>query len=191
MSVYGGFSPKTYLSLFNQFHSMGIEGINPWLSFYEATEKHIRKKHLDIQEVDYNIYGAVIPRKIDVDRHHTRKRFFKALVRSGINVHKAFCLPNVKTSKIEEKGVDMLLGLDIVAKAQAGIKHIYVFSADTDLVPAVQRAQAIGSKVTTIISRNQAGEIMRRYANHVLFLEELIKEIPNQHIVLRKGEIAL
>jgi uncharacterized LabA/DUF88 family protein len=179
------------INAMNQFHSMGIEGINPWLTFYETTEKHIRAKTLGVNEVDYNIYGAVIPRTIDTDRHHTRKRFFKALVRSGINVHKAFCLPNAETSKIEEKGVDMLLGLDIVAKAQAGIKHIYVFSADTDLVPAVQRAQTIGSKVTAIISQNQAGEIMRRYANHVLFLEELIKDIPSQHIVLRKGEIAL
>lgn len=174
----------------HQMHQIGVEGINPWVSFYEATEEIIREKHR-VEEVDYHIYGALIPRSIDINRHHTRKKFFKALVRAGINVHKAFCLPDARTNQLQEKGVDMMLGLDIVGKAQEGFKHLFVFSADTDLVPAVQRAQSLGSKVTAIISKNQPAMLMRRYANQVLFLEDIIKEIPNQYIVNRKGEIAL
>lgn len=173
-----------------QFHKIGIEGINPWVSFYETVEKHI-KAILNVEEVSYHMYGAIVPKGIDIDRHHTRKRFFKALIRDGINVHKAFCLPNAATQVLEEKGVDMLLGLDILEKSKAGVKHLYVFSGDTDLIPAVQRAQASGSKVTAIISKLQPAVLMRRYANSVLFLEDIIKEIPNEHIVLRKGAIAL
>lgn len=169
----------------SQFHNIGIEGINPWLSFYETTEMLITEKH-HVTEVEYHLYGAAVPKTIDPERYYLRKRFFKSLLRDGINVHKAYCLPNAQTKRLEEKGVDMLIGLDIFQKAQKGYKYIYLFSGDADLVPAIQRAQKLGSKVIAILSKNQPATMIRRYANKVMDLEVLIESIPPETIVLRK-----
>lgn len=126
-----------------QLHSLGIEGIKPWKKFYESIHS-ILVHDYGLCSVSYHLYGAIPPKYLDKDRHFLRKRFFRALQKEGIFTHLGF----VYNSKdgFREKGVDMLLGLDVYQFSLEGYDLIFVFSGDSDLVPAIQRLKKMELK---------------------------------------------
>lgn len=170
------------INAMNQLHSLGIEGIQPWKSFFEALEKVLKLDYLTI-EVHYHIYGAIVPRYIDYDTYFKRKRFFEALERDGINVHRGFC--EKREDGLTEKGVDVLLALDLLEMAQKGYDLLLVFSGDADVVPAIKRAQKAGAKVIAILSKGHKAKSVKDTADAVVTLESLIELIPKGNIVFR------
>lgn len=59
----------------------------------------------------------------------------------------------------EQKGVDLRIGLDLVAHARNGaVEAIYLVSGDDDLTEAVEEAQAHGVQVTVLAIPNGDGE---------------------------------
>ncbi len=59
----------------------------------------------------------------------------------------------------EQKGVDLRIGLDLVAHARNGaVEAIYLVSGDDDLTEAVEEAQAHGVQVTVLAIPNADGE---------------------------------
>ena len=59
----------------------------------------------------------------------------------------------------EQKGVDLRIGLDLVAHARNGaVEAIYLVSGDDDLTEAVEEAQAHGVQVTVLAIPNSEGE---------------------------------
>jgi uncharacterized LabA/DUF88 family protein len=166
----------------NQFHRLGIEGIQPWKSFFEALEKVLKLDYPDI-EMSCHIYGAIVPRYIDHNTYFKRKRFFEALERDGIQVHRGFCVK--REDGLTEKAVDVMLALDLYESAQRGYDLLIVFSGDADVAPAIKRAQKIGSKVVAVLSQGQKAKIVKDTADAIITLESLIELIPKGNIVFR------
>ncbi|HEX7660763.1 MAG TPA: NYN domain-containing protein [Pseudonocardiaceae bacterium] len=59
----------------------------------------------------------------------------------------------------EQKGVDLRIGLDLVAHARnAAVDAVFLVSGDDDLAEAVEEAQALGVQVTILAVPNKSGE---------------------------------
>lgn len=63
-----------------------------------------------------------------------------------------------------EKGVDVLLAVDMVTLAAQGASEIVLVSGDEDLVPAVQEARRLGARV---VAASFQGTLARRLAEAV------------------------
>jgi uncharacterized LabA/DUF88 family protein len=159
-----------------QLHRLGIKGIKPWTAFYDATQRNLN------MPTEYHLYGANVPAKIHPERHRLRSGFFRALKRDGITVHEGFSVLDRK-SNLVEKGVDVLLSLDLSGFALEGYKDIVVASADGDLVPAIERAQRYGSRVHVLVSKHVPAAHITQAADSVIHLEDIVKCISPKHIV--------
>lgn len=164
-------------------HRLGVEGIRPWKSFYEALEKII-KIELPHSKVEYHIYGAIIDKELDELRYTKRMNFFNALRKAGIKVHLGYCV-GTSLDNLSEKGVDVMLALDLYEKSLLDYQLLFVFSGDTDLVPAIKKAQNNGSKVAAILGENQPAKMVKRHSDSIVTLESILRLIPDEYITLR------
>ncbi|EWG09348.1 hypothetical protein PBF_19668 [Cytobacillus firmus DS1] len=170
---------KPYLSLLAQLHKLGIKGIKPWNSFYKTIETFFINSSLP---AEYHFYGANVPKKLEPQRYELREKFFRALIRDGISVHKGFVVQDHE-KKFISKGVDVLLSLDLVDLSLEGYDEIYVFSADGDIVPAIQRARENGTIVKAIVSFDTPAKHMVEAVDEVIRLSDVLKKIPSNHIL--------
>jgi uncharacterized LabA/DUF88 family protein len=169
------------INAIHQLHAMGIYGVRPWRAFFDALSSVLRNEYGPI-ECDYHFYGAVPPREVDPVRYHDRTRFFKALKRDGIYVHKGICQSDPATGVLQEKGVDVLLALDLVEFAQNCYDLLFVFSGDADLVPAVRRARK-RAKVAAILLDKVPARYMRENVDSVIPLHLVINVIDQSHLI--------
>ncbi|MFC5449135.1 NYN domain-containing protein [Paenibacillus aestuarii] len=166
----------------SMLHSLGVEGIRPWKAFYDALYSVLKRDYGDCQ-VDYRFYGAIPPKHIDMEKFYLRKRFFSALEKDGIEVHKGFC--QSFGGGLVEKGVDVLVALDLFQMSLNQYDLLFIFSADGDLYPAVQRAQNNGSKVVAILSERQPASLIKKLVDGVVPLEAVIDLIDDKHLIRR------
>lgn len=169
------------INAMHQIHSLNIEGINPWVSFFETIKNLLEAEYGEI-DCHYHFYGAIHPKEIDKQRFYDRKRFFEALQKDGIQVHKGICQQDFTTGRLQEKCVDVLLALDIVEFAREKYDLLFIFSGDTDLIPAVKRAKK-HSKVIAIIKDGWPAKYMRQYVDSVVSLEMVINLIDKTNIM--------
>lgn len=170
------------INAIHQLHSMNIQGIRPWVSFYEAVHSVLKSDYGDVN-CEYHFYGAIPPKKLDEKRYYDRTRFFDALKKDGIHTHKGICQPD-PNGRLQEKGVDVLAALDIVEFAREQYDILFIFSGDADLVPAVERARKY-SKVVAIIKEDWPARYMRESVDRVIPLDILIELIDKAHLVPR------
>ncbi|GGG18592.1 NYN domain-containing protein [Paenibacillus abyssi] len=166
-----------------QLHEIGIQGIRPWVQFYRAIHTVLRKD-FGQADVGYHFYGSLPPKDVAGSKYFDRKRFFQALERDGIQVHQGICISD-RTGNLMEKGVDMSIGLDLFEFSLNEFDLLFVFSGDTDLVPAIQRAK-LRSKVVAVVSRLQPARLFKEMADGILFLEDVIGLIGKEHLIPRK-----
>jgi uncharacterized LabA/DUF88 family protein len=162
---------------------MGIEGIKPWKKFYEAIHSVLVHDYGDC-EVTYHFYGALPPRD-DKGRFFNRKRFFEALRKDGIETHQGFC--QSFQGVLQEKGVDMMVGLDLLEFSLNQYDLLFLFSADADIVPAVERAKSYGAKVVAILADQQPAKLMKNAVDGVVPLDAVIDLIDKKHILRRSN----
>jgi uncharacterized LabA/DUF88 family protein len=163
----------------SQFHSMDILGIRPWKAFFDALSSVLKLDYGEV-ECDYHFYGAIPPRDVDERRYFDRTRFFDALKKDGIRVHKGICQPS--PNGLTEKGVDVLVALDLVEFAREQYDMLFVFSGDADLVPAVQRAKRT-SKVVAILRDGWPAKYMRENVHGEIPLDLIVGLIEKKLII--------
>ncbi|MED3576021.1 NYN domain-containing protein [Cytobacillus praedii] len=166
-----------------QLHELGVKGIRPWSQFYKAIEEHFTTTKTP---AECHFYCANIPEKLDSQRHHLREGFFKALIRDGITVHKGFAVLD-RNKRLIEKGVDVLLSLDLVDLSLEGFDEIIVFSADGDIVPAIQRARANGAIVKAVLSFTMPAGNIAESVDEIIRLKDVLKFIPSIHLLELKN----
>jgi hypothetical protein len=81
-----------------------------------------------------------------------------------------------------EKGVDMSIGLELFEFSLNEFDLLFVFSGDTDLVPAILRTKQ-RSKVVAVVSRNQPALLFKTMADGILYLEEVIGLIGKEYLI--------
>lgn len=167
------------MNVMHQLHRIGIQGINPWDTFYCALQTYLG------HQSEKHFYGANVPEETYPDRYLKRTRFFKALERSRISVHQGHTVLGTNGQMIE-KGVDVLLAIDLSAFAFEGYQDIVICTGDSDMVPAIQRAQLHGAKVHVVVSENIPAALITEVADEVIRLEDIIKQIPKSNVLIRE-----
>lgn len=167
------------MNVMHQLHRIGIQGINPWDKFYCALQSYLG------HQSEKHFYGANVPEETFPERFLKRTRFFNALERKRIAVHQGHTILDTNGRMIE-KGVDVLLAMDLSTLALKGYQDIVVCTGDSDMVPAIQRAQLHGAKVHVVVSFNTPAALITEVADEVIRLEDVIKQIPKRHVLLRE-----
>lgn len=168
------------INAIHQLHSLDIQGIRPWRAFFEAVNSVLLNDYGDVS-CQYHFYGAIPPKDLGKNRNYDRSRFFDALKKDGIQTHKGFCQLD-PTGRLQEKGVDVLLALDMVEFARDNYDMLFIFSGDADLVPAVQRARK-HTKVVAIIKDGWPARYMRENVDRVIPLELVVELIEKSKLV--------
>lgn len=98
-------------------------------------------KGRNLTQIKY--YGAIYPREVDTAKHNRDDAFYKHLeAEQDITFIKgAFKVSEIKGAKVpREKGVDVRLATDLIFDAVYNLyDDAYVFSADTDILPAIEQ----------------------------------------------------
>jgi uncharacterized LabA/DUF88 family protein len=166
----------------HQLHEIGVGGFRSWIKFYEAIETHLKRLYGQKMSTDYNFYGTLPPKgAADENKFNSRYRFFEALHHDGINVFRGECY--VQEDGYTEKGLDILIGLDIYEYSVYKYEYIVVFSGDADFVPAIERAKKNGSTVIAVLGRNKSAYHLRNTVDIVLDLEDIIESMDQNAII--------
>jgi uncharacterized LabA/DUF88 family protein len=107
------------------------------------------------------------------------KRFIPYLMNQKVELIKAGVLRSAKSKKCyscgtvselpQEKGVDVKLGVDIVSLAGKG-NTIYVFSSDSDLIPAITEAKNRKADVVYISFEAGVNEALRKVCSKTVIV---------------------
>ncbi|MEK4487981.1 NYN domain-containing protein [Psychrobacillus sp. FSL H8-0484] len=164
------------MNIMGQLHSIGVKGVNPWFSFYEALESYLG------HNAEKHFYCSNVPIELFPERHLKRAGFFNALKRASINVHEGFTQLDSE-DKLVEKGVDVMVAMDINKFSYQGYTDIIVCSGDSDYVPAIEEAKANGAKIHVVISYNIPAAKMAAIADVVIPLDRVLKWMSSECIV--------
>ncbi|RRJ54873.1 NYN domain-containing protein [Paenibacillus oralis] len=159
----------------HQLHDMGITGIRSWKKFYQVVEDYLKANYGDKMLTDYNFYGTLPPKQLDETKYNNRYKFLEALKHDGINVYRGECY--FQDNRYVEKGIDLLIGLDLVEFAFYKYEYVVVFSGDADFVPAVERAKKNGTLVLALLGREKAAFHLRNIVDVVIDLEMIIDQL--------------
>jgi uncharacterized LabA/DUF88 family protein len=142
---------------------------------------------MKIDEINYYTTRIVMPSKkhklfAKVERmRHWNSIFIPYLANQGVNFIKAGFLRardgkkckkcGYKNSYMAEKGVDVRLALDIVEKAERGVK-IYVLSSDTDLLPAIELARKKKAEIIYVAFQDEEMRLLTKYASKTVVITD-------------------
>jgi uncharacterized LabA/DUF88 family protein len=98
----------------------------------------------------------------------------------------------LKTDRYREKGVDVLMAIDMVTGAcEEEYDEVILISSDTDLIPAIQKVQSMGKKVRYVGFKGKPSyALIRNCDSHrLLTRDQLLPFLPNQDIERFRGGI--
>lgn len=167
---------------YHQIRASGIRGFSSWLKFYETVTMILKESFGAKMHVDFNYYGAVPPKEMNKLLHDRRRDFFNNLRRKGINIYLGECQMQDDES-YNEKGVDILLALDIFQFSVYQYHYLIIFSGDSDYLPAIERAQRNGSHVIAILSREVQAYRISKIVNEIYWLEDIIERMEEKYII--------
>ncbi|MBX8945906.1 NYN domain-containing protein [Lysinibacillus sp. K60] len=156
------------MNVIHQLHKINVHGLS-WTNFYKTLGFIANAK------VTPYFACANVERK-DKVFHANRSTFFNALRKRGVNVLEGLAVRESKDNRIE-KGVDVLVALQIYKEALKGARDIIVCSADSDLVPAVKEAQNMGVRVHVVMSDYTPGCELSTIADRVISLETIVQSM--------------
>lgn len=137
-----------------------------WTSFYSAL------RHITGTKITPYFACANVGNKGEF--HEKRNSFFRSLERRGINILEGFSVRGHDNRRIE-KGVDVLVALQIFKESLNEAKDIIVCSADSDLVPAIKEAQSLGARVHCVISDSSPSKELVNVADSIIRLETILE----------------
>lgn len=164
-----------------QLLELGIKGIRSWRKFYEVVEEYLKSNYGLKMSTDFNFYGALPPKHADEIRYNKRHKFLQALEHDGINVYRGTCY--IQKDIYIEKGVDVLICLDLYQFSVYKYDYVVVFSGDADFVPAIKRAKKNGTLVLAILGHNKAAFHLRNMVDVTIDLESIIEKLDQTTLI--------
>ncbi|MGF7033463.1 uncharacterized LabA/DUF88 family protein [Paenibacillus mucilaginosus] len=165
-------------------HDLGVHAIR-WYQFFRAIHAAL-ENDFGQADVGYHFYGCLPPKFVSAENFTNRTKFFKSLQRDGIQVHKGFCYCD-SNGVLTEKGIDVEISLDLFEFSLDDYDLLFVFSGDGDLAPAIRRAQQ-RTKVVAVVSRLQSAHQIKKWADGVLYLEDVIRLLDDQHVIRKQPQ---
>lgn len=162
------------MNIMHQLHKINVKGMD-WRVFFKLVSS--------ILNTPTQSYFACANVSDDQSVFYSnRKRFFNSLAERGVNLLEGFTVLDFKRKNIE-KGVDVLIALQLYKEAYRGAKDIVLCSADSDLVPAVVEAQANGARVHLIVSNHTPAKELSAVVDRVISLESIVEALAAQKAV--------
>lgn len=168
----------------HQLRELGIIGIRSWRKFYQSIEEYLKINYGEKMSTDYNFYGTLPPKEIDETRYKKRYKFFEALQGDGISVFQGECY--LQKNRYVEKGIDLLIGLDLVECSLYKYEYVVVFSGDADFVPAIERAKKNGTLVLALLGRKKLAFHLRNVVDVVIDLETILETLDPNILIMKK-----
>lgn len=162
------------MNVIYQLHRLNVEGFFHWNYFYKTIENLIGGP----SEAHYfcaNVNNSRATRNV----HQKRKDFFNGLRRNGIQVHEGFTVLDSNKRRLE-KGVDVLIAMEIYKSSLARASDIIVCSGDSDLIPAIKEAQNNGSRVHIVVSDHFPAREICEMADSIIPLETILSILAKQ-----------
>ncbi|HCG4536025.1 TPA: NYN domain-containing protein [Salmonella enterica subsp. enterica serovar Typhi str. AG3] len=161
------------MNLMYQFHRINVKGMS-WTSFYRAISLYTNAKVK-------KYFACANVQNEEENGYWNRRQFFDSLSKQGVHILEGFTVKNFKKSHVE-KGVDVLVALQIYKEALNGAKDIIVCSADSDLVPAILEAQSMGARVHVVLSDFTTCRELETVADRIISLETVLSFVDNRSI---------
>lgn len=156
------------MNIMYQLHRMNVRGFAHWSTFYQTIESMIGNPCVA------HFFCANVMKTPEMEQvHQKRADFFNALRESSIQVHEGFSVLNANKRNLE-KGVDVLLAMEIYKASLAGVRDIFLCSADSGLYPAIKEAQSNGSRVHLIISDYASAKEIESIVDSTISLESVL-----------------
>ncbi|MBQ0137930.1 MAG: NYN domain-containing protein [Kurthia sp.] len=156
------------MNIVHQYKKLNLHHIS-WTSFYSALRHMINVPAIAP-------YFACAKASENGELQDGRSRFFEALRMRGVTVLEGFTVQDSNRRRLE-KGVDVLVALQIYKEALTGAKDIIVCSADSNLVPAILEAQALGVRVHVVVSEFFPAYGITQVADRVISLESVLAKV--------------
>lgn len=153
------------MSVVHQLHQINVKGFRYWSDFYKQL------KNLFGSPCEAHFFCANVP--VHDNRYEKRAAFLNDLKTNNINVQEGIVVKDSRRM-IVEKGVDMKLGLQLYKSALMGVKDIVVCTADSDIFPAIEQAQELGSRVHLVKSDYASCKKLEGLVDSVISLEKLL-----------------
>lgn len=162
------------MNIIHQLHRINVHGLS-WYSFFRTLSRFTNSN------VTPYFACANVESKNNTF-YSNRSNFFNELRKRGVSVLEGFSVRDSNRKRIE-KGVDVLVALQIYKEALNGARDIIICSADSDLVPAVKEAQDMGVRVHVVMSDYTPGCELSTIADRVISLETVVQSM------LEKGKV--
>ena len=140
-------------------------------------ENCLNKKGIVIESIKYTLEQT----KADQKRRDEKERFYNKLKRLPRFEVKYGELQIIK-GEFKQKGVDVLMSLDIVDKCfDKQIQHAIIIAGDADFIPAIKKAKDYGAIVHLFCNKNKVNNKLLFEADEVheltfSFVQNLKKE---------------
>jgi len=148
-------SPQTHLSNF---------------SYINFIKRLINNNNFDV------IYYVGEVRKVKNDNkseilYANQQKFFKNLRKQNVQIKLGYLLKIGE--KYHEKGVDVEIAVDMTKGALKNLHdEFYLFSSDSDLIPAIKTAREENKKVTYVGFENNISEALTRNCNKTILISK-------------------
>lgn len=162
------------MNVMHQLHKINVKGMD-WSVFFKLVSCN-----LNTPTKSYFACANVLDQQSDF--YINRKRFFNSLANSGVTLLQGFTVLDFKRKNIE-KGVSVLIALQLYKESHSGAKDIILCSADSELIPAVLEAQVNGSRVHLIVSNHTPSKELCAVVDRVISLESIVETLSQQSAV--------
>jgi uncharacterized LabA/DUF88 family protein len=146
----------SYIDSRNIYHSIEDLKLDPLGFNYKGLAEHLATNGGQyLKNVTTKLYGARFPAKLDVARHNRDDAFYRHIESTGIKVYYGHF--KVNGGRAIEKGVDVRLATDLIVDGfYQNYTHAYVFSSDTDLIPAIEASvKRSGVKILVCLNNDK------------------------------------
>jgi uncharacterized protein (TIGR00288 family) len=144
--------------------------------YRKLVEKIVERKRVEILYCVGEIKKELGNKKAE-GMYAQQQSLFYNLEQQSIKIYKGFMLKN--NGKYHEKGVDVKIAVEIVSGALRNkYDECYLFSSDTDIIPAIEEARKAGKKVIYIgFEKRLSRAMMNNCSRTVVISAKMIREI--------------
>lgn len=133
-------------------------------------EKCMDGKYYDFEKANY--YAGLPDPRVDNDAYHKQKNFLNAIdsVRY-IKVKTGYILKNTKTGNHNEKGIDVMLAIDLLTDAvDNNYDTAILVSGDGDFKYSIDVVKQYGKRVIVCVPRGVTCEALKQSADEIVFM---------------------
>lgn len=123
----------------------------------------------------YYCVGKIRAKQIDIKARKmmaSQQAFVTQLIKAGFIIQYGYLLKS--DSKFHEKGVDVQMAVDILRGAYRNeYDQVFLISSDSDLIPAIEEAQAFGKEVVYVGFKHQPSYALLKTCKRSILLDKI------------------